>query len=176
MAKSGQSKQNVTRLLEGKLTLQERRGLLERMKESPENRRRLMAENPSAIFSLLSLQKKKDDFWHDFWPGISAEISGSSPWRKFVVSSTRFYRPALAACAAVMLVVLGVYFLHDGRQPADRNGINTVLFNPIETDLFSDVPVLENVEPSKTVVLDMGIIDEANKTHLFHFTNVDIEL
>lgn len=176
MAEEVKSKLNLSPLQKGELTGEERRDLLERVKASPESRKRLTAENPSAIFSLLSLQRKEDDFWHDVWPGIRAEISEPSPWRTLVFSSKRFYRPALAACAAVLLAVLGVYVLHDGGQPADWNGIQTVYFNPIETDRFSDVPVLENIEPAEAVVFDMGIIDQDNKTHLVHLTNVDLEL
>jgi hypothetical protein len=155
----------------------ERRAFLERAKDSPESRRKLTADNPSAIFSLLSLQEKEESFWQDLWPGVSSEISRPALWRTIITAPVRAYRPALAVCAAVLLLaVTGIYVLRDGGQPAVRQGVSTVLFQPAETDRFSDVPVLENIEPVHAVVLDMGIIDEGRKTRLYHLTNVDLEL
>jgi len=158
------------------LSPEARRTVLEKVKGSSEARKALMEKNPSAIFSLLSLQKKDEDFWKGFWPGISDNLTVRSYRRKLNFSFAGTYRTALAACMILLLAAFGFYFLLDGRQPTELQVVKDMSFLPPEADRFSDVPLLENIEPSEALILDLGIIDEENKTHLYHFTNVDIDI
>jgi|GEM_PF-2182817 len=178
MAEEKKKTNRVKHLSDDALTGDQRGEALRHLLRCPACRKKVTEKNPSALFSLLSVQKKEAEFWRVNWPPVVEHVF-AQPRSRFVWLPVPAFKPVVYAAVSLMVSLLALYFFYERgqeewQQPGAGIAREMIIF-PVETEAFSDVPLVENIEPANAVVYDMGIIDE-DQTRMVHFFNIDVDI